>query len=48
NSSLIGAIEIEPRFSIVDVPASMASDIIEVLGRARIKGRRVPVRLFRE
>lgn len=48
NSSLIGAIEIEPRFSIVDVPASMASDIIEVLGRVRIKGRRVSVRLFRE
>jgi ATP-dependent RNA helicase DeaD len=48
NSNVIGAIEIEHRFSIVDVPASMASGIIEALGRARIKGRRVPVRLFRE
>ncbi|MFY4730647.1 DbpA RNA binding domain-containing protein [Nitrospira sp. BLG_2] len=48
NSNIIGAIEIEQRFSIVDVPASMASGIIDVLGRARIKGRRVPVRLFRE
>lgn len=48
NSNIIGAIEIENRFSIVDVPASMASGIIEVLGRARIKGRRVPVRLFRD
>lgn len=48
NSNVIGAIEIEHRFSIVDVPASMVSGIIEVLGRARIKGRRVPVRLFRE
>jgi ATP-dependent RNA helicase DeaD len=48
NSNIIGAIEIEDRFSIVDVPASMASGIIEVLGRARIKGRRVPVRLFRD
>ncbi len=48
NSNVIGSIEIEHRFSIVDVPASMASRIIEVLGRARIKGRRVPVRLFRE
>lgn len=48
NSNIIGAIEIEPRFSIVDVPATMASDIIETLGRARIKGRRVTVRLFRE
>ncbi|MGE3976544.1 MAG: DEAD/DEAH box helicase [Nitrospira sp.] len=48
NSNIIGAIEIEHRFSIVDVPASMASGIIEILGRARIKGRRVSVRLFRE
>lgn len=48
NSNVIGAIEIEHRFSIVDVPASMVSGIIEVLGLARIKGRRVPVRLFRE
>ncbi len=48
NSNIIGAIEIENRFSIVDVPASMAGGIIEVLGRARIKGRRVPVRRFRE
>jgi ATP-dependent RNA helicase DeaD len=48
NSNAIGAIEIEHRFSIVDVPTSMASGIIEVLGRARIKGRRVSVRLFRE
>jgi ATP-dependent RNA helicase DeaD len=48
NSNVIGAIEIEHRFSIVDVPASMAPGIIEILGRARIKGRKVPVRLFRE
>jgi ATP-dependent RNA helicase DeaD len=48
NSNAIGAIDIEHRFSIVDVPTSMASGIIEVLGRARIKGRRVSVRLFRE
>lgn len=48
NSNVIGAIEIESRFSLVDVPASMASGIIEVLGRTRIKGRKVPVRLFRE
>ena len=48
NSNIIGAIEIEQRFSIVDVPAAMASGIIEVLGRARIKGHRVPVRLFRD
>jgi ATP-dependent RNA helicase DeaD len=47
-SSVIGAIEIEERFSIVDVPESMAHIIIDVLGRAWIKGRKVPVRLFRE
>lgn len=48
NSSVIGAIEIEDRFSIVDVPEAMAKGIIEVLGRSRIKGRKVGVRLFRE
>lgn len=47
-SSVIGAIEIEDRFSIVDVPESMAHSIIDVLGRAWIKGRKVPVRLFRD
>ncbi len=48
SSNVIGAIEIEERFSIVDVPEAMASGIIEILGRARIKGRKVAVRLFRE
>jgi ATP-dependent RNA helicase DeaD len=47
-SNIIGAIEIEDRFSIVDVPESMAAGIIETLSRIRIKGRKVPVRLFRE
>ncbi len=48
SSNVIGAIQIEGRFSIVDVPEAMARQIIEVLGRSRIKGRKVPVRLFRE
>jgi len=48
NSSVIGAIQIEERFSIVDVPEGMAGGIIDALGRSRIKGRKVPVRLFRE
>jgi ATP-dependent RNA helicase DeaD len=48
NSNVVGAIEIEDRFSIVDVPESLAARIIELLGRARIKGRKVPVRVFRE
>lgn len=48
NSNVIGAIQIEERFSLVDVPEPMVKGIVEVLGRTRIKGRRVPVRLFRE
>jgi len=48
NSNVIGAIAIEERFSVVDVPQEMAQRIIDVLGRSRIKGRKVPVRLFRE
>ena len=48
NSSMIGAIQIEDRFSVVDVPEAMAQRIVEVLGRARIKGRKAAVRLFRE
>ena len=48
NSKVIGAIAIEDRFSIVDVPESMARGIVEVLSRSRIKGRKVTVRLFRD
>jgi ATP-dependent RNA helicase DeaD len=48
NSNVIGAIHIDDRFSLVDVPEHLARGILEVLGRARIKGRKVGVRLFRE
>jgi ATP-dependent RNA helicase DeaD len=48
NSNLIGSIQIEERFSLVDVPERLAQGIMEVLGRARIKGRKVQVRVFRE
>ena len=48
NSNMIGAIQIEDRFSVVDVPEAVAQRIVEVLGRARIKGRKASVRLFRE
>ena len=48
HSNLIGAIQIEDRFSLVDVPERLAQGIMEVLGRTRIKGRKVGVRLFRE
>jgi len=47
-SRLIGAIEVEERFSLVDVPEEAARQIIEALGRARIKGQKVPVRVFRD
>lgn len=48
NAGVIGAIEIEERFSIVDVPAELAKGIVDVLSRSRIKGRKVPVRFFRD
>jgi ATP-dependent RNA helicase DeaD len=48
NSNLIGAIQISDRFSLVDVPERLVRSILEVLGRARIKGRKVPVRVFQE
>jgi len=48
NSKTLGGIEVLDRFSLVEVPEGMAAKIIDVLGRARIKGHKVPVRLFRE
>jgi ATP-dependent RNA helicase DeaD len=48
NSSVLGGIEVLDRFSLVEVPEAMASKIIDGLGRARIKGQKVVVRLFRE
>ncbi len=47
-SRLIGAIEVTDRFSLVDVPDDLAGGIIEALGRTRIKGQKVTVRLFRD
>lgn len=46
SAGVIGAIEIEDRFSIVDVPTEMAKGILEALSRSRIKGRKVTVRAF--
>jgi ATP-dependent RNA helicase DeaD len=48
SSNLIGAIQIEERFSLVDVPERLVQGILAAMGRARIKGRKVGVRLFRE
>jgi ATP-dependent RNA helicase DeaD len=43
-ASAIGAIQIWDRHSIVEVPASMADDIVATLSATTIKGRRVLVR----
>jgi ATP-dependent RNA helicase DeaD len=48
NSNVIGAIDMTDRFSLVDVPKELARGIIEALGRTRIKGQKVAVRLFHE
>lgn len=48
NAAVIGGIDVQDRFSLVEVPEDLARDIIEALGRTRIKGQKVPVRLFRE
>ena len=48
NSNLIGPIKISDDFSLVKVPEELASEIIKVLGRTRIKGKKVKVRLYRE
>jgi ATP-dependent RNA helicase DeaD len=48
NSNVLGGIEVLDRFSLVEVPEALAQKIIEALGKSRIKGQKVPVRLFRE
>ncbi|MBO0694353.1 MAG: DbpA RNA binding domain-containing protein, partial [Acidimicrobiaceae bacterium] len=44
----IGAIDIAPRFSLVDVPDSAADDVIAALRGSTIKGKRVTIRRERE
>jgi len=48
NSNVLGGIEVLDRFSLVEVPEALAQKVIEVLGKSRIKGQKVAVRLFRE
>ncbi|NWF71593.1 MAG: DEAD/DEAH box helicase [Nitrospirae bacterium] len=48
NSNVIGSVEVMDRFSLVEVPEVMAREIIQALGRTRIKGQKVGVRLFLE
>jgi ATP-dependent RNA helicase DeaD len=44
----IGAIDIAPRFSLVDVPESAADDVITALRGSTIKGKRVTIRRERD
>jgi ATP-dependent RNA helicase DeaD len=48
DSSKLGAIEIYDKFSLVEVPESMASEIVTMLKGTTIKGKRVPIRLDRD
>jgi len=48
NSNMIGPIKIADQFSLVKVPGEVAQGVINALGRTRIKGQKVPVRLYRE
>ncbi len=43
----IGAIDIADRFSLVEIPAELASGVIDALKRTRIKGQKVSARLDR-
>ena len=44
DASVIGAIEIADRFSLVEVPEEISQDIIDALRNTTIKGKRVVVR----
>jgi ATP-dependent RNA helicase DeaD len=48
DASAVGAIEIQDRFSIVEVPVEIADDIIDALRSTTIKGKRVIVRRDRD
>ncbi|MGD9850069.1 MAG: DEAD/DEAH box helicase [Nitrospirales bacterium] len=48
HSNVIGPIKIADDFSLVNVPEELAQGIIKALGRSRIKGQKVTVRLSRE
>jgi len=48
DASAIGAIEIADKFSLVEVPAEIADDIVTALRASTVKGKRVPVRRDRD
>jgi ATP-dependent RNA helicase DeaD len=43
----VGSIELADHFSIVEVPASLAADVVEALRGSTIRGKKVTVRLDR-
>jgi ATP-dependent RNA helicase DeaD len=47
-SSVIGAIEIADRFSLVELPEEVADDVIEALAATKLRGLRVTVRRDRD
>src|SRR3954469_23408124 len=47
-ASELGAIEIRDRFSLIDVPAAGADQIVQTMRRATLRGQKVQVRLDRE
>jgi ATP-dependent RNA helicase DeaD len=47
-SSVIGAIEIRERFSLVEVPADAATHIVKAMRGAALRGQKVPVRVDRD
>lgn len=48
DANVIGGIDVQDRFSLVEVPEGLVREIIKALGRTRMKGQKVTVRLFRE
>jgi len=48
NSSELGAIEIRDRFSLVEVPAAAAAQILKAMRRTTLRGQKVQVRQDRD
>ena len=48
NSNVIGPIKIADQFSLVGVPEELAKGTMKALGRTRLKGKKVTVRLYHE
>ena len=42
--SLIGAIQITDRFSLVEVPEEVADQVIKALGKSTLRGKKVQIR----